>query len=52
VKTQFDALIQEIEAGSQFRGPDAETWADRLDRDQDRIQQALSWLLTPPSDWR
>jgi len=46
VKTEFDALIQEIKAaGSQLRGPDAETWATRLDRDQDRIEQALSWLL-------
>jgi non-specific serine/threonine protein kinase len=46
VKTEFDALIQEIKAaGSQLRGPDAETWAARLDRDQGRIEQALSWLL-------
>ena len=46
MKTEFDALIQEIKAaGSQLRGPDAETWATRLDRDQDRIEQALSWLL-------
>jgi len=46
VKTKFDALIQEIKAaGSQLRGPESETWAARLDRDQDRIEQALSWLL-------
>src|ERR1700737_4556419 len=46
VKTELDALIEEIKAaGSQLRGPDAETWAAQLDRDLDRIKQALAWLL-------
>jgi tetratricopeptide (TPR) repeat protein len=45
-QTQFDPVIQEIKAAeSHLRGPDAETWAASLDRDQDRIQQALAWLL-------
>jgi len=46
MKTDLEALIQEVTvAGSQLRGPDAETWAARLDRNHDRIQQGLAWLL-------
>jgi non-specific serine/threonine protein kinase len=46
VKTELEPVIQEIKAaGSQLRGPDAEIWAARLDRDLDRVQQALAWLL-------
>ena len=46
MKPELSPLIQEIKAaGSQLRGADAQTWAARLDRDQDRIQQALAWLL-------
>jgi len=46
MKTELEPLIQEIKAaGSQLRGPDAVTWAARLDRDQDQIQQALAWLV-------
>ena len=46
IKTELDPVIEEIKAAeSQLRGPDAETWAARLDRDQDRIQQTLAWLL-------
>ena len=46
MKTDLEALVREVTAaGSQLRGPDAETWAAQLDRDQDRIQQGLAWLL-------
>jgi non-specific serine/threonine protein kinase len=46
MKTDLEVLVHEVTvAGSQLRGPDAETWAARLDRDYDRIQQALGWLL-------
>ena len=46
MKTDLDALVREVRAaGSHLRGPDAETWAARLDRDHDRIQQGLAWLL-------
>ena len=46
MKTDIEALIQEVTvAGSQLRGPDAETWAARLDQDHDRIEQGLAWLL-------
>src|SRR2546427_11594241 len=45
-KTDLEVLIQEVTvAGSQLRGPEAETWAARLDRNHDRIQQGLAWLL-------
>jgi non-specific serine/threonine protein kinase len=45
-KTDLEALVQEVTAaGSQLRGPDAETWAAQLDRDHARIEQALAWLL-------
>src|SRR2546429_6885820 len=45
MKTDLDALVREVTAaGSHLRGPDAETWAARLDRDHDRIQQGLAWL--------
>ena len=46
MKTDLEALMQEVTvAGSQLRGPDAETWAARLDQDHDRIEQGLAWLL-------
>src|SRR2546421_9156931 len=46
MKTDLEPLIQEVTvAGSQLRGPDAETWAARLDRNHDPIQQGLAWLL-------
>ncbi len=46
MKTDLEALIQEVTvAGSQLRGPDAETWAASLDQDHDRIEQGLAWLL-------
>src|SRR5207244_7758655 len=46
MKTDLDALVREVRAaGSHLRGPDAETWAARLDRDHDRIEQGLAWLL-------
>src|SRR5256886_10352015 len=46
MKTDLEAFIQEVTvAGSQLRGPDAETWASRLDQDHDRIEQGLAWLL-------
>src|SRR2546423_2609910 len=46
MKTGLEALMQEVTvAGSQLRGPDAETWAARLDQDHDRIEQGLAWLL-------
>src|SRR5256714_5701003 len=46
MKADLEALVQEVTvAGSQLRGPDAETWAAQLDRDHDRIQQGLAWLL-------
>src|SRR2546425_10429865 len=46
MKTDLEPLIQEVTAaGSQLRGPDAETWAARLDHDHDPIQQGLAWLL-------
>jgi tetratricopeptide (TPR) repeat protein len=46
MKTDLEALVREVTAaGSQLRGPDAETWAAQLDRDHDRIQQGLAWLL-------
>ena len=46
LKTELEPVIQEIKAaGSQLRGPDAETCAARLDQDLERIQAALAWLL-------
>src|SRR5437763_651357 len=46
MKTDLDALVREVTAaGSHLRGPEAETWAAQLDRDHDRIQQGLAWLL-------
>src|SRR2546430_15388721 len=46
MKTDLDTLVREVmAAGSHLRGPDAETWAAQLDRDYDRIQQGLAWLL-------
>src|SRR5207237_5028512 len=46
MKTDLDALVREVTAaGSHLRGPDAETCAARLDRDHDRIEQGLAWLL-------
>src|SRR2546429_2289434 len=46
MKTDLDALVREVTAaGSHLRGPDAETWAARLDSDHDRIEQGLAWLL-------
>src|SRR5256885_4151598 len=46
MRTDLEALVREVTAaGSQLRGPDAETWAAQLDRDHDRIQQGLAWLL-------
>src|SRR5437588_1979992 len=46
MQTDLETLIEEVSvAGSQLRGPDADTWAARLDRDHDRIQQGLAWLL-------
>jgi len=45
-RTELDPFIEETKAaGSHLRGPEAETWATRLDRDHDRIQQALAWLV-------
>ena len=45
-KTDLDSVIQEVRsAESHLRGADAESWATRLDRDHDRIEQALDWLL-------
>jgi tetratricopeptide (TPR) repeat protein len=46
MKIDPDAMVQETrEAASHLRGPDAQTWATRLDRDYDRIQRALASLL-------
>src|SRR5439155_905612 len=46
MKTDLEAVIQEVRsAASHLRGADAESWATRLDRDHDRIEQALDWLL-------
>src|SRR2546430_5680979 len=46
MKTDLEALVQKVTvAGSHLRGPDAEPWAAQLDRDHDRIQQGLAWLL-------
>ena len=46
VKSDLEAVIQEVRsAASHLRGADAESWATRLDRDHDRIEQALDWLL-------
>src|SRR2546427_9567985 len=46
MKTDLEAVIQEVRsAESHLRGPDAESWAARLDRDHDRIEEALHWLL-------
>src|SRR2546429_8917682 len=46
MKTDLEAVIQEVRsAASHLRGADAESWAARLDRDHDRIEQALDWLL-------
>src|SRR2546430_15001780 len=46
MKTDLEAVIQEVRsAESHLRGADAESWATRLDRDHDRIEQALDWLL-------
>src|SRR2546430_6682743 len=46
MKTDLEAVIQEVRsAESHLRGADAESWAARLDRDHDRIEQALDWLL-------
>ena len=46
MKADLEALVQEVTvAGSQLRGPDAETWAAQLDRDHERIEQGLAWLL-------
>ena len=45
-KSDLEAVIQEVRsAESHLRGADAESWATRLDRDRDRIVQALDWLL-------
>src|SRR5436305_13371184 len=54
VKSDLEAVIQEVRsAASHLRGADAESWATRLDRDHDRIAQALDWLLKndPTSGW-
>src|SRR3989442_6509953 len=46
MKTDLEAVIQEVRsAESHLRGADAESWAARLDRDHDGIEQALDWLL-------
>src|SRR5438093_12552073 len=46
MKTDLDAVIQEVRSAAwHLRGADAESWATRLDRDHDRIEQALDWLL-------
>src|SRR2546430_3899307 len=46
MKADLEALMQEVTvAGSQLRGPDAETWAARLDQAHARIEQGLAWIL-------
>src|SRR5438067_11902887 len=45
-KSDLEAVIQEVRsAESHLRGADAESWATRLDRDHDRIEEALDWRL-------